>query len=161
MNGIFQVARRYEDIPFKEKGRSFDGVDCWGLIWLFYHHEFRITLPLYTEKYDGVKEHDAIYIQALIAEGKVEWNEVAQTAGVWGNNLFVIFNKYARAGDLILMRWLGGDGHGAIYLDSGKMLHVEEGKNVVVQPIDTPVWHRRHVGIFRHPNRAECLTANT
>lgn len=36
---------KYINIPYKHLGRSFDGVDCWGLIWLMYKEEKNIILP--------------------------------------------------------------------------------------------------------------------
>ena len=34
-------------IPFKDGGRAFDGVDCWGLAVLYYLYALGITLPDY------------------------------------------------------------------------------------------------------------------
>jgi len=36
---------KYIDIPYKYKGRSFEGADCWGLIWLMFKEEKDIILP--------------------------------------------------------------------------------------------------------------------
>ena len=36
---------KYINIPYKHLGRSFEGADCWGLIWLIYKEERNITLP--------------------------------------------------------------------------------------------------------------------
>lgn len=36
---------KYLGIPFKHRGRGFDGVDCYGLLVLYYKTEFNIDLP--------------------------------------------------------------------------------------------------------------------
>jgi len=38
---------KYVGIPFKDMGNSFDGIDCWHLIKLFYKNEFDIELDDY------------------------------------------------------------------------------------------------------------------
>ena len=40
---------KYINLPYKNLGRSFDGVDCYGLIWLIYKGELGIELPDFTE----------------------------------------------------------------------------------------------------------------
>ena len=44
-------SRKYLEIPWKEKGRDFDGADCWGQLRLVYRQELLIELPDYTEEY--------------------------------------------------------------------------------------------------------------
>lgn len=36
---------RYAEIPYAERGRSFDGCDCYGLAILVLRHEFGVALP--------------------------------------------------------------------------------------------------------------------
>ncbi len=38
---------RFIGIPFKDGGRDFDGVDCWGLVVLYYRDALGVTLPDY------------------------------------------------------------------------------------------------------------------
>lgn len=40
---------RYINIPYVDKGRGFNGADCWGLVRLVYLHELGIELPDYGE----------------------------------------------------------------------------------------------------------------
>lgn len=62
---------RYIGIPWEAGGRSFDGADCWGLVWLFYKHELHIDLDSYDDAYGA--ECDAAEVGELIAEGKSLW----------------------------------------------------------------------------------------
>ena len=36
---------RYMRMPYTEGGRSFEGADCWGLVYLVFKHELDIELP--------------------------------------------------------------------------------------------------------------------
>ena len=42
MTSIFET---YLGIPWKVAGRDRDGLDCWGLVYLFYKERFGIALP--------------------------------------------------------------------------------------------------------------------
>ena len=45
---------KYMDISFKEKGRDLSGLDCYGLIYIFFKNELGIILPDFLEvKYHG------------------------------------------------------------------------------------------------------------
>jgi cell wall-associated NlpC family hydrolase len=41
--------RKYIGIPYEFGGRDFDGIDCFGLVKIFYENEFNIILPDYPE----------------------------------------------------------------------------------------------------------------
>lgn len=53
---------KYLGIPFLHKGRDHNGIDCYGLIVLFYWQEFGIKIPDYSYDKDWYK-HDFDYIQ--------------------------------------------------------------------------------------------------
>lgn len=40
---------KYIDLPFIPNGRSFNGIDCYGLVWLMYKEELGIVLPDFNE----------------------------------------------------------------------------------------------------------------
>lgn len=42
---------KYRDIPYVSKGRDFRGVDCWGLLYLFYKTELGIDIPSFSSDY--------------------------------------------------------------------------------------------------------------
>lgn len=50
-------------IPFLEGGRSYDGCDCWGFIYLFYKDILNIILPSYTQE-DNSKRDLFIKVKA-------------------------------------------------------------------------------------------------
>ena len=40
---------KYLGVPFKNMGRSFKGIDCYGLVWLIFKEERGIELPDFTD----------------------------------------------------------------------------------------------------------------
>lgn len=42
---------KYIGLPFKPRGRDFNGVDCYGLFWLVQLTEFGRTLPVYDQAF--------------------------------------------------------------------------------------------------------------
>ncbi len=62
---------RYIGIPWAAHGRSLEGADCWGLVWLFYRDEFGIELDDYADAYDPACPADTV--GELIAAGSSAW----------------------------------------------------------------------------------------
>ena len=81
---------QYIGIPYKDRGRSVDGVDCYGLVKLFMQNEFAVTL----DDFDYCGDNSG-----LIKEHKedVEWHDVPK-------------GEYRR-GDVMILRQMGVAGH--------------------------------------------------
>lgn len=60
--------KKYEKIPFKDKGRDESGCDCYGLVRLIYKNELDIDLPDLMEAYATVDDKPAL--ERVIAEDK-------------------------------------------------------------------------------------------
>lgn len=66
------TADSFVGIPFQSQGRDYAGVDCWGLVWLWYRDVMGIELTAYAETpADRVRD-----VAALVAEHKSEWRKV-------------------------------------------------------------------------------------
>jgi cell wall-associated NlpC family hydrolase len=123
-----------KQIPFLAHGRSYEGLDCWGLVWLAYKECKGIILRSGTEEYQPKDIYDFDKISRLISKYKPEWTPVEK----------------GRAGDVILLRLTGRPIHVGLVLANGRMLHIEKGINVCVERYSSPVWKDRIVGIYRH-----------
>ncbi|HOS41942.1 MAG TPA: NlpC/P60 family protein [Spirochaetota bacterium] len=131
-------ANRYIDIPFAERGRSRAGVDCWGLVCLVYREEYGIELPDYLG--DDYTTTDGPLVSGLIARHKAEsWWPLAP--------------GMEAEGDVILLRMRGLPSHVGLVIRSGRMLHVERGRNVCVERYWGPMWNKRVMGCYRHADR--------
>jgi hypothetical protein len=122
---------KYIGLPYQENGRNEQGIDCWGLARLFYKNELNIELPSYTELYDGSYDPKAV---AAINYYKDTWTKVYSP----------------QMGDLCLFKIMGELSHVGVYIDSGKFLHSRDGKDSVIESINSPMWFNRLEGFYRY-----------
>lgn len=125
------------DVPFEERGRSYDGWDCWGLIYVAYRDLYEIVLPTYTGEYHSTRRREEL--QALIATKKT---------GGWE------LSDPHEPGDVALVRMMGRNCHVGLMLSGWNMLHVEDGISAAVEPIDRPPWrseaYDKVEGVYRY-----------
>ncbi len=126
--------KKYENIPFKEKGRDFDGCDCWGLIYLFKKFEENIDVPTYTNKYLSPLEKEEIH--NLVVNERLFWKEIPL-----GKEKF---------GDVINLRINGKDWHVGIVLNNKRFLHVMKSINTVIEKYTSLQWKNKIAGFYRY-----------
>lgn len=131
MSASIQI-ERYVGLKYESRGRTREGVDCWGLVKLVYLETYSIALPSYAADY--VDSAEAEETSRVISENRGDWIEVDQPA----------------EGDVVLLTLQGSPTHVGIYLDGGRMLHVRRGVDACVESLDSLVWRPRIVGYFRH-----------
>ena len=118
-------------LPFLDKGRGYHGVDCWGLVRLYYRDELGIMLPSYAD-YNGVE--DVENITYLINHYRDDWYPVDEP----------------RRGDVVLIKIAGVATHVGVYHTQGRFLHVQIGKYSELARINSETWRRRIVGYYRY-----------
>ncbi len=125
---------KYIGIPYVDRGRGFDGCDCWGLARLVYARELGIALPSYTGAYSSAEE--AAEVAALLdTRNRMQtWQQVSTP----------------RTFDLILYRHGRLSTHVAIVIDDCRMLHIQSDDAAKVESVDDPRWQARLVGFYRH-----------
>ena len=128
-------AARYVGIPFQDKGRDRDGLDCYGLLRLVLLERFTIALPTYTEGY--VTATDRQEIAALLTEGR-------EADGSW------VTVTDPKPGDGILFRLKGAPTHVGVVAEPPWFLHVARGMATVLERWDRPKWAHRILGFYRH-----------
>lgn len=126
-------AAQYVGLPFLERGRTREGLDCWGLVRLVLSDQYGIEVPSYLDRYEVSTQSDIL--GPLIEEERQGWDDVPLGA--------------AREGDVLILRVRGRGSHVGVVLGGGKMLHVEEGIGVVVEGYEGPMWGRRVLGAVR------------
>lgn len=122
---------KYVGIPYKDNGRDLDGMDCWGLARHVYNKEFNISLPSFSEDYNG---SDRERIAELIAQYKEGWENISEP----------------KSGDVVLFRMLGLQSHIGIITEYPYFLHAREGYDSSIERLDSTLWEKRVVGVFRY-----------
>jgi len=129
----------YMTIPFEEKGRSHEGIDCYGLIFLIFREQFGIDLPSYTEDYTTT--HDKASVSALMMRESMDWPEIPLAR--------------ARPGDVMILRVQGQPWHCGLIVDPPHFVHAVRVVGTVRARWDSALWEKRIMGVHRHPQMRE------
>jgi cell wall-associated NlpC family hydrolase len=121
-------------VPFLDRGRDFNGWDCWGLVHQGYHKCYGIDLPGY-EHISAMKLEEA---GEIIDKQKELWTEVT--------------NKEL-PGDVIVLRFGSWPCQVGLVVKPGLMLHVESGIETCTERYTSAVWNKRVIGHYRHADR--------
>lgn len=122
---------KYIGLPYKDNGRDVSGLDCWGLVRLFYKQELGIDLPSYADLYTSGSDP---LIPEAINTYKDNWELLDS-----GN-----------PGDVCLFNILGEPAHVGIYIGDNKFLHVREGMDSVIESITSTQWSKRFSGFYKY-----------
>lgn len=131
---------KYIGLPYASNGRDESGIDCWGLVRLFYKQEYNIELPSYTEEYSGAYDTRILDMMDLY---KHNWAQV-QTPEV---------------GSVIVFNILGEPFHVGIYIGEDKFIHARDGMDSVVESITSPRWAKRIEGYYKYATQTSSLVA--
>ena len=127
-------SNKYISIPFKEHGRSREGVDCWGLASVIYKEEFNVDLPLLTD-YSTTKDRGAI--AKLCNEESKKWVNILEGK--------------EKPFDILIFKILNIPCHVGIVISKGLMIHCEYGIGTHLTEYEKEFqWSKRLAGIYRY-----------
>lgn len=129
---------KYIGLPYATNGRDESGIDCWGLVRLFYKQEYAIELPSYTEEYSGAYD---TRILEMMDQYKNNWSQV-QTPEV---------------GSVIVFNILGEPFHVGIYIGEDKFIHARDGMDSVIESVNSPKWSKRIEGYYKYSTEASTM----
>lgn len=134
---LLEFAARAVRVPFVKRGRSYDGWDCWGLIYVAYRDVLGKTIYDGADQYDdtGSTPRSREQLNELFRANMAEWSRV---------------DGLPRPTDVALFNVAGRPLHVGLMLDQRRMLHCEEKIGTFVERIDGAAWARRLEGIYRH-----------
>jgi cell wall-associated NlpC family hydrolase len=122
----------YIGLPWLELGRDSRGVDCWGLVRLFYQKEMGIELPVYGGIGHGIDENPEL--ARKINANMDNWRRVVKPS----------------PGDCVLINIGGKPVHIGLIVSNRKMLHVAKGANSVIESFTGPKWSKRIEGFYTY-----------
>ena len=124
------VVLKYLNIPFKHCGRSASGVDCYGLVYMFYKNELGIKLPEYHYEAEWMK-------QGLDLIQKNYWEHFEHTDRI---------KKYC----IVTFKGLQTKivSHMGIMIDDISFLHVPHSLLVCMDKITNIFWKKTVYGYF-------------
>jgi len=133
---------KYIGIPYVVNGRDYSGIDCWGLVCLYYRDELSIELPSYQDAYENPAE---TRVEKAISLYKGNWNSTT-TPDV---------------GDVVLFNIYGEPRHIGIYIGNNMFLHSRDNKDSVIESLASPRWASRIEGIYKyaHTNSIQVVGA--
>lgn len=130
----------YVGLPYADRGRDEQtGLDCWGLVRLFYLEQFGIDLPSHTERYES-SEARSQTAELVAHETSRAWRSVS----------------VPRYGDVVALSTLGRPFHVGVVLDGSRFLHtLNPEQGAVIDTLRSPSWAKRIEGYYRHTRRME------
>ena len=119
---------RYIQIPYCDHGRDSNGVDCYGLVRLFFKWEYDIDLPEFDYSSSELDNSDLIDI----SKPTLRATEVDDPV----------------EGNIVLMAFGRDPSHVGVYLDGGYVLHTSSHYGTCCERIDGWRLRSRIRGIF-------------
>lgn len=123
--GDMRALNKYIGIPYKFGGRDFDGIDCYGLVKLFYKEEHGIDLPDWATDVLDLKVRHGEFVDA-ITSGDFTEREVPED------------------GDFVVCFRTKAAYHMGLYYGRG-VLHCVDGKGSVYEPLSR--FEKRYVNL--------------
>lgn len=122
--------------PYVDKGRDYDGIDCYGMLYLAYKDVLGVALPTYVDEYDDTGKTAASReaLSALITGHTHEWEPVD--------------GRY-RPMDVALFTLGGQPIHIGVMIGKDKFIHCEEKIGVIVERLSSAKWAKRKEGVYR------------
>lgn len=136
MGGISWVDQ-YIGLPFKEHGRSRNGLDCYGLVYLVYKEVCGVELPTFSQEYSG--SEDSGSVEKALQENIPKWKRVE---GNWETFDVAVF--YVPK----FRRFLG---HVGLIYDKDRMVHCKRPIGVVSSRVKKDLRYGRMLeGVYRY-----------
>lgn len=130
---MYGWVKRYIGIPFCSGGRDLNGCDCYGLIRLILHNEYKIDLPRLDDRYENALDKNL-------------------TKKLFTEFIPLICGEKINAPEekaLVIIRTQGLATHVALYAGDGNIIHTMLHTDSVCERLDSPMLAGRVEGWYR------------
>jgi len=124
---------KYIGIPYEVHGRTFEGTDCYGLIWLFYKNELGIELPNFLDY-----AHDINSFAETVEEKKKSFIPVEGSPELYNIGVF---------------SYRGLPSHIGLCVGENQVLHILRKHHSVCIRMDHPTLKGRLEGWYKYEER--------
>jgi cell wall-associated NlpC family hydrolase len=128
-----KLCKKYVGIPFEHRGRTANGIDCWGLIILAYRDIGINILDLENYEYEWEKNGKNLFLQNYYEN----WEKVDDLKDIRFMDLLMLKNKSEIPC------------HAGLYLSDGRFLQCAN-KVGVVNCVLNDNWKNKIYGIYRY-----------
>jgi len=125
---------KYIGLPYKNGGRDFNGVDCYGLLYLFFKTELNINLPDFLE----LNYEDSWYKNGenhILNNIGTKWIKVDKPYKAFDGLVFFLGTKRIA-------------NHIGLYIGRNRILHIYESITSRIDTLDK--WENKLYGIMRY-----------
>jgi cell wall-associated NlpC family hydrolase len=126
---------RYIGIPFRDGGRDFSGLDCWGLVRLVWREEKGVVMPDMGDEYSSAFERGDV---GPLFDKYTSQNWNISVAGMKRRPLDVLVFRFGRL-----------ELHAGLWVAPNEMLHVMQGMETCIERYDQAKWAKRLSRILR------------
>lgn len=123
---------RYVGLPWDEKGVSFEGINCWGLIVLFYRTELGIILPDYHNEYDSAVSRQSYEVFRRETDANFRLVDTVKLHDVY------VFKTGSVAQ------------HVGLAIPDNLMIHIQKDQTSTAERPKSSEWKPKLAGIYRH-----------
>jgi len=116
--------RKYINLPYKNLGRDFSGVDCYGLLYLIYKKELQIDLPDFVSlqyQKEWYKQNENVILDNI-------WNQWEQISAPFKKFDALLFKLNSK---MIV-------NHCGVYVGDQKFIHVYEDSPSCINRLEGP-----------------------
>lgn len=129
---------KYIGIPFLDKGRDTNGIDCWGLVRLVYKQEYNIDLPSFSSDYEA---DDTERMRDLVAQYKEGWEKIDEPV----EGCIVLFNIF------------GVESHLGIAVSTTHFLHARDKYTSAIESFESIAWRNRITGFYKYSENKSAI----
>jgi len=129
---------KYIGIPFLDKGRDTNGIDCWGLVRLVYKQEYNIDLPSFSTDYEA---DDSERMRDLFAQYKEGWEQIEEPT----------------EGCIVLFNILGVESHMGVAVSNTHFLHARDKYTSAIESFDSVSWRNRITGFYKYSENKSAI----
>lgn len=122
---------QYMTVPYVEGGRTLDGWDCWGCVYVVGKEVYGRNYPSYDDTYEVPFDYDEL-CNLIVTQSRSRWTQ----KGV------------PTPGDVIVFNIKGRPVHVGLFIGQSMFIHALDGSNTTIEKYTSALWRKRVEGFY-------------